>query len=382
MTERLDPALCWELGLVQQIKHGERICGDWVVSSRQGGSLRLVLSDGLGSGVQANIAATLTATLLCGLTGRGVPLEDCVRSIEAALPVTKRQGLAYATFSLVSAGGQTLELLQFDSPPAVWLRDGVSLPYPSGERAVLDKTVRESRLRFKPGDMLVLFSDGVSEAGRGVTTYAGWEQREMEDYLSRSVLPDDDARHVAARIVSSVQALDLFSFHDDTTVAVLRLRERLRVKLLLGPDDGWAPEEALLRRFFAQEGEALLCGSGVVRAAGAYCGAEPRLLRHTVTETLPPAWEVESAALAMESGQSLREALALLSLYAEDALAALELDQAPDAASRFVALLARQASDVTLFFRAAACDDTRAEQVARLRELLTALGKTVTMEYC
>ena len=70
MTEngRLEKELCWEIGLVQQCKHGQKICGDHIVITQDGDRVRIVLSDGLGSGVQANIASTLTATLVSGMT--------------------------------------------------------------------------------------------------------------------------------------------------------------------------------------------------------------------------------------------------------------------------------------------------------------------------
>ena len=97
--------------------------------------------------------------------------------MDAALPVTKKHGLAYATFSLVSTEGRQVRVLQYDSPPAVFLRDGVSLDYPHQERTIREKPIQETVLTMKSGDMLVLFSDGVSEAGRGVTTYAGWVRR-------------------------------------------------------------------------------------------------------------------------------------------------------------------------------------------------------------
>ena len=135
----LDPALCWELGIAQQNKHGEGICGDSVVVSRSGDGVQIVLSDGLGSGIQANIASTLTAALLSGLTAGGVPIEDAIRAASAVLPTTRRQGLAYATFSLVRTEGRRVHILQYDSPQALFLRDGVSLPFSCAERTLSGK---------------------------------------------------------------------------------------------------------------------------------------------------------------------------------------------------------------------------------------------------
>ena len=91
---RLEKELCWEIGLVQQCKHGNTICGDHIVITQEGDRVRMVLSDGLGSGVQANIASTLTAKLVSGMTEKGFPVEDCLRAMTAVLPTTKKQNLA------------------------------------------------------------------------------------------------------------------------------------------------------------------------------------------------------------------------------------------------------------------------------------------------
>ena len=326
---RLEEKLCWEFGVVQQNKNGQPVCGDRILVSREDDRVQIVLSDGLGSGTQANIASTLTASLIAGLTKRGFPLEDCIRSVDAALPVTKKHGLAYATFSLVSTEGRQVRVLQYDSPPAVFLRDGVSLDYPHQERTIREKPIQETVLTMKSGDMLVLFSDGVSEAGRGVTTYAGWDRRQMEDH----------ARHVAANILSAVQALDLFELHDDTSVAVLRLRERLSVDLLIGP-------------------------SG------------PRL----------PEGDAEGITLALEDGQSLSELLSVIRRYSENGMMSLDLAEAEDRISQQLKMLAEEASDIRILVCAASdrgqAGGQRLDQVLALRRCLEDLGKEVTLRIC
>lgn len=336
---RLEEKLCWEFGVVQQNKNGQPVCGDRILVSREDDRVQIVLSDGLGSGTQANIASTLTASLIAGLTKRGFPLEDCIRSVDAALPVTKKHGLAYATFSLVSTEGRQVRVLQYDSPPAVFLRDGVSLDYPHQERTIREKPIQETVLTMKSGDMLVLFSDGVSEAGRGVTTYAGWDRRQMEDYLLRSVRPEDHARHVAANILSAVQALDLFEFHDDTSVAVLRLRERLSVNLLIGPSGSRLPEG-----------------------------------------------DAEGITLAVEDGQSLSELLSVVRRYSENGMMSLDLAEAEDRISQQLKMLAEEASDIRILVCAASdrgqAGGQRLDQVFALRRCLEDLGKEVTLRIC
>ena len=48
----------------QTKKYNQNTFGDYFLSKRYSGRLIAVLSDGLGSGVKANILATMTATML------------------------------------------------------------------------------------------------------------------------------------------------------------------------------------------------------------------------------------------------------------------------------------------------------------------------------
>ena len=357
MTDRraLEQNLCWEIGIVQQPKNGEIICGDSISVTRDRDRVQIVLSDGLGSGVQANIASTLTSSLVSALTQNAFPIEECIHAVEATLPVTRKHGLAYATFTLVETSGRDVRLIQFDNPPAVLLRDGVSLVYPVETFTVGEKTLLESTLTMKSGDMLVLFSDGISEAGRGLTTYSGWNRREMEDYLLRSVGPDDHARQVAAGIVSAAQALDLYEFHDDTTVIVLRLRERLSVNLLIA-----------LRKGAERDQNNIMSTDG---STGAF-------------DT------------SIRSEQELKELIEQLKRYLQNGLMSLGVEQETDSASELSELLAEQASEVNIRLHTDPCHDSQREsdpvrsggeipeEVLKLRSLLTDAGKTVTLGVC
>ena len=357
MAERREAerTLCWEIGFVQQAKNGEVICGDTAAVSGNHDDVLVVLSDGLGSGIQASIASSLTAAVVSAMSRSLFPVESVIRTIEAVLPVTKKHGLAYATFTLAKTDGSRVRLVQYDNPPALFLRDGVSLRYPYETLTIGDKTILESSLSMKPGDMLVLFSDGISEAGRGVTTYSGWDRNEMEDYLLRSVGPEDHARKVAAGIVSAAQALDLYEFHDDTTVIVLRLRERLSVNLLFDPS-GHTHEE------------------------------EEKIMS---TDSAP-----EEINASVQGGQELRELVDQLERYLGNGMMSLGVAGEADVTSKLTELLAEQASDVNILFRAAGENggfqlpdqstggSVIPAEILRLQKLLTDAGKTVTLRIC
>jgi hypothetical protein len=107
-------------------KFGEILCGDsWSVAPIEGGKI-MVLSDGLGSGVKANILATLTTRIATRLMERGLPLEEVVDTLSDTLPECKIRKIAYSTFTLIKVqeDGRAY-LAEFENPPTFFSQTGV-----------------------------------------------------------------------------------------------------------------------------------------------------------------------------------------------------------------------------------------------------------------
>lgn len=81
-------------------KKKESLCGDFYIMEERGSDTVLVLSDGLGSGVKANILATLTAKMLCTMMIKKIHLEEAVKTIAEALPCVTKDSLLMLHFLL------------------------------------------------------------------------------------------------------------------------------------------------------------------------------------------------------------------------------------------------------------------------------------------
>ena len=117
--------LCLEYGYTSLNHVGEELCGDKVEYCKNGDYITLVLSDGLGSGVKANILATLTSKILCTMISNGIGMEDCLETILQSLPVCKVRGIAYSTFSVININSQGKGyLIEFDNPQVIYYHKG------------------------------------------------------------------------------------------------------------------------------------------------------------------------------------------------------------------------------------------------------------------
>ncbi|MEG0229654.1 MAG: serine/threonine-protein phosphatase, partial [Oscillospiraceae bacterium] len=146
-----------ENGFVSLNKNGESICGDFHTVVRNGKTTTTVLSDGLGSGVKANILATLTSKILSTLMAGNLSIEDCIYTMATTLPICKVRKMAYSTFTILQIDSMNIAYIaQFDNPTAIILRKGKYLDYPSSRKVIGDKEIYESHISLQKDDMIFL----------------------------------------------------------------------------------------------------------------------------------------------------------------------------------------------------------------------------------
>lgn len=176
--------LCTDTGYVSLNKKGEQLCGDRVeIIARNDNSLTLVLADGLGSGVKANILSTLTSKILSTMIENGMPIEECVDTIVKTLPVCSVRKVAYSTFTIIHVEeNTTATLIQFDNPNVILLRGGKHWDYPTTSRVIEGKTILESKFPLQLNDMMIAMSDGAIWAGVGQSMNFGWQRDNVVEF--------------------------------------------------------------------------------------------------------------------------------------------------------------------------------------------------------
>ena len=340
-----------ETGFVSLNKQGETLCGDRVEIAGGGeDDIALVLADGLGSGVKANILATLTSKIVCTLAGGGMPIEECVSTVAKTLPVCSVRQVAYSTFTIVRVTENRMaQIIQFDNPATVVLRGGEVLDYPTTTRVIAGKTIWESTFPAQCGDVFICMSDGAEYAGVGRAFNFGWSRQAIADFASANYLPDTAAKSTAGLIAEECNRLYGGMPGDDTTIAVLRVSRRHPVNLVVGPPADRAQDRKMMHLFFAKEGEKIVCGGTTSRLASDFLESPIVPSLDYPDPDVPPISALHGVDLVTEGVVTLSKVF----LYAKDYLASAHL--APiwacgrDGASLLAQELFERATDIHFF---------------------------------
>lgn len=233
-----------EIDFATRPKHSTSCSGDVFLSRRQSDRTVLIaaLADGLGSGLQANTAASLTATMAMEYMGADIDLRRAAELVMDALPICPDRHISYSTFTLVHASltGET-RMIEYGNPPALLLRKGSSVPLPRETLRLPRWNGREmtyATFACELDDRIFFSSDGITQAGLGTARYPfGWGTEELSEELCGilSADPGLSARELCRRAVQKALHLDGGLAGDDTTCSVVHFRAPRILQVLTGP---------------------------------------------------------------------------------------------------------------------------------------------------
>ena len=295
--------LCCDIGY-KSINHaGEQLCGDHVEVIEQPGEegTIIVLADGLGSGVKASILSTLTSKIISTMLGAGLSLEECVETIAATLPVCSVRGVAYSTFTILRIiRNETAEIIQYDNPAAILIRNGESFDYPRTQTAIGGKKIYRSVVRLQEGDVFVAMSDGCPHAGIGTSYNFGWRREDIVAFMEAMSLCGYTAKNLSTRLIDEVDRLYGGQPGDDATACVVRIRRRVPMNLLFGPPTSRNDNDRMMSLFFAKEGKHIVCGGTTSGIAARYLGKPLRVSLSFGRSDIPPTAALEGVDLVTE----------------------------------------------------------------------------------
>lgn len=343
--------LCTDIGYHSLYKYGEELCGDHIeVVEQQENTSVIVLADGLGSGVKANILSTLTSKIISTMMANQLSIEECVSTIASTLPVCQVRKVAYSTFTIIRiVNYEYAEIYQYDNPHLIFIRDGQSMDYLESSLEIDGKTIYKSKIDLKENDTFVMFSDGVIHAGVGEHLNFGWLRENVIDFMN--VIYDNaySAKTLATLLTDKCNSLYGNHPGDDTTVCVVKIRQRQPMNLLIGPAKNPEDDEKMLSLFFSKEGKHIVCGGTTSTIVSRYLDKPVMMDSEYIDKDVPPTSSIEGVDLVTEGVLTINKVLEYAKSYLNNNDKYYDWSYKRDGASMISRYLFEEATDIHFF---------------------------------
>ncbi len=330
-------------------KHGEELCGDKVEVFKNDDKSILVLADGLGSGVKANILATLTTKIAGTMLKEGAGLKETINTVMNTLPECQVRKLAYSTFCIVelSKNGKC-RIIEYDNPPIIVLRKGQMLPLEKEERLFADKKVKSSEFYVQESDVIVSVSDGAIHAGIGGYLNLGWQWENVRDFVKEQVPKHKSAEILTNRLLEACNTLYDYRPGDDTTVATIKIRKPEVTNIFTGPPTNKDFDSFAVKRLMSNRGKRVVCGGTAAKIVARETGEEIHTELNYIDMEVPPIAHIKGMDLVTEGVLTLKKATEKIKgINSIDRDKQVSLD-GEDGASRLAKLLVEDSTHINL----------------------------------
>ncbi len=215
-----------QIAVAKTSKHGSNESGDTLeIVERPNGGISIVLCDAQTSGHEAKIVSSMVVRKVIGLLAEGVRDGAAARAASDHL-FTERNGTVGVYLNILSADLQTRTLvLTRNNPTPIFVAQGERVECLSGISQAIG-TARNikpsiSEIPLEPGTTVVLYTDGLANAGAavgGLDICTGIE----------AVLEDQEptSQMIADTLLTQAIRMDQGRPNDDMSVVVLRVFSR------------------------------------------------------------------------------------------------------------------------------------------------------------
>lgn len=340
--------VCIDIDYSQLFKNGQKIGGDVFLLDRNPGSniITATLSDGLGSGVKANVLASLTSHMANKLSFSPMDLSHSAEIIMDTLPVDREKGISYSTFTIARIAFAddksfiSTDLVEYDNPaslrfsysePVEWEKQATKL---RRKAAIKEEIVYASSFDMKLGDRLIFFSDGVAQAGAPLGSFRDegvsiqnrpgaphkknapqpaerlkeWGVDNVREFISSLLAqkPAINSRDLARAIVTEAYKRDNYHPNDDITCAVVAIRKPSRVLIITGAPRNRESDKRLGEMIRNFDGFIIVCGGTTAKIVARELGKDVKADR-SPSGSLPPASIIDGIDLVTEGMLTLAE---------------------------------------------------------------------------
>jgi hypothetical protein len=260
------------------------------------------------------------------------------------------RGVAYSTFTIIHLkNNQTAEIIQYDNPQVILIRDGVNYDYRSTEMNIGGKKILKSVIKLQENDIFVAMSDGCPHAGIGIAYNFGWKREDIIGFIESVAPLGYTAKTLSTVLVDECDRLYGGKPGDDATACIVKIRRREPMNMLFGPPSNRDDANRMMALFFSKEGKHIICGGTTSSIAAKYLNKPLKATLAFERSDVPPIAEIEGVDLVTEGVITVNKVLEYARDYLDENKYYEHWSFKKDGASLISRLLFEEATDINFY---------------------------------
>jgi len=239
---------CSDVIIAGAMEPAYTVAGDSIDYAVDPGCARVAVFDAMGHGLDSALLASLTVAAYRHARRGGKPLVDTALDIDSTVHA-QHKGAAFTTGVLaeLDTASGLLRWLSAGHPQPLLLRRGArarallvqpSLPFGLEAGLGADRAFAVGTERLEPGDRVVFYSDGITEARAPDGSFFGVER--LVDFLNRQSDDDVPPPEAVRRLMRALMVHQQGHLSDDATLLMVEWRSHREHVLLPEPAGGGA----------------------------------------------------------------------------------------------------------------------------------------------
>ena len=259
-----------DIACSQKKKSNQTAYGDFFASNRFPNMNRVVavLSDGLGSGIKANILACMTATMLLKFMENHSDIEKSCEIIMNSLPVCKVRGISYSTFSAIDCfeDGKA-KIVEEGNPDFIWIRNGEVLKpecQTIQSKDFKNRRMKVYNIKLEKYDRIIFCSDGATQVAMGSKRYPlGLERSGLIKIILNKLEqePEISSKNLSEYLVKQIELIaPNKELKDDTSILSIYCRDPRKSLIFTGPPFHGEKDNYYAKTFMEFKGKKAIAG--------------------------------------------------------------------------------------------------------------------------
>lgn len=315
-----------DIDLQQSCPPGQLVCGDVFCSRtiREEGRTILVLSDGIGHGIKANVLATLTASMAVKYASFHTKPDIAADIFMRVLPQSSDGKESYATFTIIEIeDGGKVRIINYDNPSSLIFRHG-KIFYPKEYQINIRGDENKGKIlrirEFYPSkeDRIVFITDGIIQSGLGQDRFFdGWGPERMIQFVENQIARESDmsATKLARKIISQAAMNDQFQLKDDASCGVVYFRKPRDFMLITGPPFYKVKDPDFVRMIQDFPGKKIICGGTTAEIIARELNLEVNIEHRFFENHIPPSARMAGFEMVTEGILTLGKVEEILEAY-------------------------------------------------------------------